>query len=158
MWTQLPCSKGAQPPPNFRPCLLWPNGWMDQVGTWHGGGPHCARWGPSSAPQKDDRAPNFRPMHVYCGQMSVCVRMPLGTEVGRSLSDIVLDGDPAPLPKGAQPQFSANVRCGQTARWTKMQLSMEVGLAPSDCVGWGPSSHTKKRHLGLCWMGTQLSP
>jgi len=26
--------------------------------------------------------------------------MPLGTEVG--LGDIVLDGDPAPLPKGAQ--------------------------------------------------------
>jgi len=28
--------------------------------------------------------------------------MPLGMEVGLSLGDIVLDGDPAPLPKGAQ--------------------------------------------------------
>ena len=28
--------KGAQPP-IFGPCLLWPNGGMDQDGTWHGG-------------------------------------------------------------------------------------------------------------------------
>jgi len=51
--------------------------------------------------------------------------MPLGTEVGLGLRDILLDGDSAPLPKGAQPpQFSANVRCGQTAGWTKMPLGM----------------------------------
>ena len=25
--------KGAQPP-IFGPCLLWPNGWMDQDATW----------------------------------------------------------------------------------------------------------------------------
>ena len=46
--------KGHPPHPIFDPCLLWPNGWMDQDGTWHGGGPwsrpHCARWGPSSPP------------------------------------------------------------------------------------------------------------
>jgi len=24
-----PAQKGAQPPPMFGPCLLWPNGWMD---------------------------------------------------------------------------------------------------------------------------------
>jgi len=29
--TQLP--KGAQPP-IFGPCLLWPNGWIDQDATW----------------------------------------------------------------------------------------------------------------------------
>jgi len=23
----------------FGPCLLWPNGWMDQHGTWYGGEP-----------------------------------------------------------------------------------------------------------------------
>jgi len=32
---------------NFRPMYIVPNDWMDQVGTWHGGGPrsrpHCAR-------------------------------------------------------------------------------------------------------------------
>jgi len=42
--------------------------------------------------------------------------MPLGTEVGLGLCDIVLDGDPVSTPlKGHSPQLSANVRCGQTA-------------------------------------------
>jgi len=33
-------------------------------------------------------------------QTAICIRIPLGTEVGISLGvgDIVLDGDPAPLP------------------------------------------------------------
>jgi len=30
--------KGAQPP-IFGPCLLWPNGWMDQDATWYGDSP-----------------------------------------------------------------------------------------------------------------------
>ena len=40
--------KGAEAP-IFGPCLMWANSWMDQDGTWHGGGPrsrpHCARAG-----------------------------------------------------------------------------------------------------------------
>jgi len=52
-----PSQKGGRAPsPTFSPCLLWLNGWMDQDDTWHGGGSwsrkHCARWGPSSPPQK----------------------------------------------------------------------------------------------------------
>jgi len=47
--------------------VLWPNGWMDQDETWHGGRPrswpHCVRWGPSS-PLQRGTAPNFRPMSV----------------------------------------------------------------------------------------------
>ena len=39
----------------FGPSLLWPNGWMDQDGTWDGGrpwsSPHCVRWGHSSTLQ-----------------------------------------------------------------------------------------------------------
>jgi len=31
--------KGAQHPPLFGPCLLWPNGSMDQDTTWYGSGP-----------------------------------------------------------------------------------------------------------------------
>jgi len=42
--------------------------------------------------------------------------MPLGMEVGLSPGDFVLDGDPAPISKGADPpQFTAHVYCGQTA-------------------------------------------
>jgi len=30
-------------PPIFGPCLLWPNGWMDQDATWYGGKPRPRR-------------------------------------------------------------------------------------------------------------------
>ena len=39
---------------------------------------------------------------VYCGQTVGWIKMTLGTEVGLGPGDIVLDGDPAPLRKGAQ--------------------------------------------------------
>jgi len=43
----LPKKGSGAPSPIFGPCLLWPNGWMNQDGTWHGGGPwsrpHCTR-------------------------------------------------------------------------------------------------------------------
>jgi len=52
-----PAQKGAEPPPQiFGPCLLWPNVWMDQGGTWHGGRPQsrrlCVTWGPRPPPLK----------------------------------------------------------------------------------------------------------
>jgi len=55
-------------------------------------------------------------------------------EVGLGPSQIVLDGDPAPLPpKGDRaPQFSADFCCRQTAGWIKMALGMEVGLGPGE--------------------------
>jgi len=74
--------------------------------------------------------------------------MPLGTEVGLSPVDFLLDGDPAALSKkGAElpPQFSAHVYCGQTAGWIKMALGTEVGLGPSH-----PAPLPKK--------GAELSP
>ena len=65
--------KGAEPPPIFGPCPWWPNGWMDQDGTSHGGGPrsrpHSARWGPSSPRQKGGRPPNFRPISVVAKRL-----------------------------------------------------------------------------------------
>jgi len=53
---------------------------------------------------------------VYCGQTARWIKMPLGTEVDVVPSDLALDGDPAPLTKGAQqpPNISAHVYCGQT--------------------------------------------
>ena len=59
--------------------------------------------------------------------------MPLGTEVGLGPSDVVLDGDPAPLPKEGQSplQFSAHVYCGQTATWIKMPLGWWRGVVVS---------------------------
>jgi len=48
-------------------------------------------------------------------QRTVIAYVPLGTEVGLGPGDIVLDWDPGPPKKGAQPpHFSAHVYCGQT--------------------------------------------
>jgi len=124
-WGPSPLCKNGAEPPIFNPCLLWPNGWMDQDATWYGGRPRprprCARWGPSSPdPPRGTAPPNFRPISV---------------EVGLSQGHIVLHGTQLPLPKsGHSPQFLAHVCCGQTAGWIKMPLGIEVGLGPCHIV------------------------
>jgi len=116
MRTQPPSQKGGgawgrsawgRSPPILGPCLLWPNGWMDQDGTLHGGrpwsSPHCARWGHISSPQKRMQSHQFF-AHLYCGQTAGYIKMPLGMEVGLRPGDFVINGNPVPYPKrGAAP-------------------------------------------------------
>jgi len=52
-----PPQKGPSPQ-IFGPCLLWPNSWMDQDGTWHGGRPQPRRLRDPARPL------NFRPMFI----------------------------------------------------------------------------------------------
>jgi len=52
--------KGAQHPPFFGPCLLWPNGCINQDTTWYRGRPQprqCVRWGPSYLHRKGHSSP-----------------------------------------------------------------------------------------------------
>jgi len=73
--------------------------------------------------------------------------MPLGMEVGLSLGDFVLDGDPAPYPKrGAAPQFSAHVDCGRTAAWIEMPLGTDVGRLRDIVFDVDAATHRKKAH------------
>jgi len=62
------CKKWAQPTPLFGPCLLWPNGWMDQDATWYEGRPwprpHCVRWGPAT-PKKGQSPHTFQPCLLW---------------------------------------------------------------------------------------------
>jgi len=61
--------------------------------------------------------------------------MALGMEVGLGPGHIVLDGDPAPLPKrGTAPQFSAHFYCGETAVCIRIPLGTVVGLSLWDIV------------------------
>jgi len=97
---------------NHGPCLLWPNGCMDQDATWCGGRPgfrrHCVRLGPSSpSPWKGaQQLPPLFLAHVYCGQMAGWIRMPIGTEVGLSPGDIVLGWVPSSPTDSIQPYCS----------------------------------------------------
>jgi len=91
------CLRPYNPRP---PCLLWPNGWMDQDAIWYESRPRprpdCVRWGPSSpSPPPKEHSPQFS-AHVCCGQTAGWIKMPLGTKVGLGQSHNVLDGDPAP--------------------------------------------------------------
>jgi len=66
--------KGAEPP-IFGPCLLWPNGCMDQDAAWYGGRPrprrHCVRWGPSSPlfKKRAEPLPNFWPLSIVANRL-----------------------------------------------------------------------------------------
>jgi len=64
----------------------------------------------------------------------------------------VLDGDPAPPPKRAQPLplFSAHVYCDQTAEWMKMPLGTEVGLVPGHIV-------LDDDHISISWQLRHVS-
>jgi len=84
-------------------------------------------------------------------------------------TDIVLDGDPVPLPKrGQSPQFLTRVCCDQTVGWIKMALARKVGLGPGRIVLHGdPAPPSQKErspqflahvycgqtvvHLSYCW-------
>ena len=148
-----PSKKGAESlSPIFGPFLLWPNGWMHQDATYYGGRPQpwglCVRLDPAPLSKRGGgQSPQFS-AHVYCGQTAVCIKMPLGMEVGLGPGDIVLDGAQLPVPKmGTEPppQFVAHMYCGQTAGWIKMAHGN--GGRPRlmrHCVRWGPSPSPKR--------------
>jgi len=66
---------------------------------------------------KKGLSPQFS-AHVHCDQTAAWIKMPLSTEVGLGLRDIVLDGDPAhpPLKERRPPIF------GQCPLWPNGHL------------------------------------
>ena len=129
------------PPPIVGKCLLWQNGWMYQDATWYtevglGPGDIVLHWDQLRPKKMGTAAPTFRPM--YCAHMAGWIKMSLGAEIGLGSGHVVLDKDPAPIPKRGggttDPQFSAHVCCGQTAGWIKMPLDTEVVLGPGHIV------------------------
>jgi len=149
MGTQLPSPKGGHSRLNFGPCLLWPNGWMDQDATWYAGRPrprpHCARWGPSS-PQESGTAPQFS-AHICCGQMAGWIEMPVGREIGLGPSDIVSDGNPAARP---QERGHSSQIFGPCLLWPKGWMDQDATWYEGrprprrHCVTRGPSSPPKR--------------
>ena len=117
---------------------------MDREETWHAGRlrpwPHCVRLGPSSRLPKDT-VPQFS-AHICCGQMAGWIKMPLAREVGLVQTDIVLHGDPAPLPKKvAQPPIF-----GPCLLWLNGWMDQDATCYEGrpwprpHCVTWDPAS------------------
>ena len=104
-------------PQIFGPCLVWPNGWMDQDATWYNGRPrpgqHCVRCAPSSTSPLcgQQPPPKFRPMSVVAKQLDGS-RCHLVRTWASSQAALCYMGTQLPL-KGAQPppQFLASVYC-----------------------------------------------
>jgi len=134
-----PSSKGAQPP-IFGPYLLWPNGWIDQDGTWHGRRPRSSGPGhivldgdPAPLPQKGGTTPIFGPFLLWpTGWMNQDATWYGGRP--RPKPHCARWGPSSPTKTGNSPQFSAYVYYGQTAGSIKMPLGTEVGLGPDDIV------------------------
>jgi len=129
--------KGAEPP-IFGPCLLWPNGWMNQdaLGREVGRGPgHIVLDGDPAPPlrARGHRPPIFGPCLLWPnGWMNQDATWYEGRP---RPGNIVLDADPCP-PQGSQPShnFSAHICCCQTAGLKMMPLGTKIGLRPGHIV------------------------
>jgi len=103
---------------------------------------HCVRRGPS-LPQKGHSLQIFGP--TYCGQTAKCIRVPLSTEVGLGSGDIVLDGEPAPLLKGAQPPIFGPCVLWHNSWMDQYDSWYEGGPRPGDIVLDGDPAPSPKR-------------
>jgi len=111
--------KGAQPAISG-PCLLWPNGWMNQDATCYRGRPWPKNivldGDPAPSPKGAQQpSPTFRPMSIVTnGWMDQDATWYGGRP--RPGPHCVRWGPSSPLPKalGQSPHFSAHVYCGQT--------------------------------------------
>ena len=64
--------------PNFRPCLLWPNGLMGQDATWYRGRPRPGNIvldGDPSPPPKKAQQPPYFSAHFHCGQRAGWIKI-----------------------------------------------------------------------------------
>jgi len=146
---------GTLPPPQrpqiFGPCLLRPNGWVDEAGTWHGvalsTGGFVLDGNPAPTPkgEAEARSPIFGPflllqngwLHQDAASYG-CRPQPRRLCVRWRPSPPSQKGDEA---RG----LSAHVYRGQTVGWIKMTLGIEVGLGPVHIVLDGDTAPLPKK-------------
>jgi len=108
------------------------------------------RWGllgTQSPFPKGGRAPQFL-AHVYCGQTARWIKIALSMEAGLGPGHIVLDGDPAPLPKKGfcLPNFWHIFIVAKRLDASRCHLVWRYASARRHCVRCGPSYPQKKGH------------
>jgi len=129
---------GTAPPLIVGPCLLWPNGWIDQDVTECGGRPrprrHCVRWGPRSPPRKGHSSPSpVFSAHVYCGHGH-----------GRPSQQLLLSSCLITLSKTCN---ACNFEFSLRVRWLKLLLGLvpcssipNLTLISASCHACGPET------------------
>ena len=107
--------------------------------------------GTQPLPKKRVELPPQFSAHFYCGQTAGWIKMPLGTEVGLSPGNFVLDVDSAsstsflggapPKKEVEPPQFLARVYCILAKRLDASRCHLVYRVRPRPrrlCVTWGP--------------------
>jgi len=137
-------------PPIFGPWLLWPNGWMDQDGTWHRGrpwsSPHCARWGHSSSPQNMGQSPPPQKKSAHLCRQTAWMHQDATWYEGRPrpTRHCVRCGPSYPRRRAHQPHpILAHIYCGQIPGWMKTPLGTEVDLCPGHILLDGVPARAK---------------
>ena len=132
-------------PPIFGPCLLWPNGCMDQDAVWYRGSLGLGR----GHIVLDGNPTRLRHKECTCMMFVVTKRLDgylVRCMVGLGPGNTVLDADPAPLPRGtASTQISALVCCGQMAGWIEMPWYEGRPQPRPHCVTYGDPAPTPER-------------
>ena len=131
-----PLQKSGRAHPNFRPCLLCPNGWMDQhalgVDVGHGPGHIVLDGNLLPFPEKGAQPPFSA--HVCCGQTAGWIKMPLGMEP-RPRPHFARWGPSSPSPqKGAQPPIFGPCLLCPNGWMDRHALGMEGGHCPGHIV------------------------
>jgi len=148
----------------FGPCLLRPNGWMDQYASWYGGRPrprrHCVRWGHCSPlPKKgaDPLSPILGPCLLWPNSWMDQDATWHGGGPWTRPHRAGWGSSSPPEKWGLCPvQFSAHFHCGQTAGCIKMPLGMDVGLSQGDFVFLGDPTPLPKRDGALNFTATSI--
>jgi len=92
--------KKAHPPHLiFGPCLLWPNGWMDEDATWYGSRPRPSHFVLDGFPAIRERGtaarPSFRPMSIVASGHGRPSQLLLSSCYHLTLVDVVTYQRPA---------------------------------------------------------------
>ena len=121
----------------LNPCLLWPNGWMDQDQTWQEVGLYpghiCYMGTQPPSPKGALLAPNFRPMPVVAIRLDGS-RWHLAGGRPRPRPHCVRWGRSSPSPKGVQPPIFGPCLLWLNGRPSQLLLSTcPTNLGPTGC-------------------------
>jgi len=144
-------------PAIFGPCLLWPNGWMDQDATTE------VDLDPCHIVVDGAQLPRKGAQHSRLFGLYFCAKRSPISATGELLYKwSPKNGSPYPIGPycPVRPVCITLVYCGQTAGWIRRQLGMEIGLDPGHIALDGDPAPHRQGHSSplFCNLRTQVVP